>query len=81
MHILTSFTAYFALFHQGRFVFVSKNIFLVIMVFVFLYCNGIHVINGKDKYILLLLFLSDKQNIDFLVRIYTVAASFIYLLI
>ena len=29
MHILTSFTAYFALFHQGRFVFVSKNIFLV----------------------------------------------------
>ena len=29
MHILTSFTDYFALFHQGRFVFVSKNIFLV----------------------------------------------------
>ena len=29
MHILTSFTAYFTLFHQGRFVFVSKNIFLV----------------------------------------------------
>ena len=27
MHILTSFTDYFALFHQGRFVFVSKNIF------------------------------------------------------
>ena len=32
MHILTSFTAYFALFHQGGFVFVSKNIFLVTMV-------------------------------------------------
>ena len=30
MHIFTSFTAYFTLFHQGRFVFVSKNIFLVL---------------------------------------------------
>ena len=30
MHIFTSFTAYFTLFHQGRFVFVSKNILLVI---------------------------------------------------
>ena len=31
MHILTSFTDYFALFDQGRFVFVSKNIFLVLI--------------------------------------------------
>ena len=30
MHILISFTAYFTLFHQGRFVFVSKNLFLVL---------------------------------------------------
>ena len=30
--ILTSFTDYFALFHQGRFVFVSKNIFLVFFI-------------------------------------------------
>ena len=35
MHIFTSFTAYFTLFHQGHFVFVSKNIFLVISVFIF----------------------------------------------
>ena len=33
MHIFTSFTAYFTLFHQGRFVFVSKNIFLVFYCF------------------------------------------------
>ena len=32
MHILTSFTDYFTLFHQGRFVFVSKNLFLVLLV-------------------------------------------------
>ena len=32
MHIFISFTAYFTLFHQGRFVFVSKNIFLVLHV-------------------------------------------------
>ena len=29
MHMLTSFTDYFALFHQGRFIFVSKNLFQV----------------------------------------------------
>ena len=33
MHILISFTAYFTLFHQGRFVFVSKNLFLVLSAF------------------------------------------------
>ena len=29
MHMWTSFMDYFVLFHQGRFVFVSKNLFLV----------------------------------------------------
>ena len=29
--MLASFTDYFALFHQGRFVFVSKNLFLLIL--------------------------------------------------
>ena len=39
MHILTSLTDYFALLHQGRFVFVSKNIFLVFKCFYL--CSGL----------------------------------------
>ena len=31
LHMLTSFTDYFALFHQGHFIFVSKNLFLVFL--------------------------------------------------
>ena len=37
LHMLTSFTDYFALFHQGRFVFVSKNLFLVLVALVLIF--------------------------------------------
>ena len=51
MHILTSFTDYFAFFHQGRFVFVSKNLFLVdtaLIVSQSLYCFTISICHGVE---------------------------------